>query len=200
MSEIGKDKQLRFACECVSAKSGGYSEPWAAIAKNRLLLNGTKEDILNLVAREPKTISQLAGELGLSAPSIYAHVHDMLASELLRETAERAKAYPAERYYEPNFPVIHDDEAAELCSRCQDLAASVAALFKKHRRELEKAFRNTPLAARGWTFADVAQYVYASVQRGAREILERDGALASARTHRNGVAWIFWAEQADKER
>ena len=28
---------LRFPCECVSSRAGGYSEPWAAVAKNRLM-------------------------------------------------------------------------------------------------------------------------------------------------------------------
>ena len=54
---------LRFPCECVSSRRGGYSEPWAAVAKNKLLPNGTKEEILNLVAQEPRTISQLAEAL-----------------------------------------------------------------------------------------------------------------------------------------
>src|SRR5215210_8747920 len=124
-------KGLRFPCECVSSRQGGYSEPWAAIAKNRLLPDGTKEEILNLVAQEPKTISQVAEALGLSAPSIYAHVSDMLKSELLREAVEWEKTHPAERYYEPNFPVIREDEAEELCRLCDDLASKVAALFKK---------------------------------------------------------------------
>src|SRR5215216_7945780 len=59
---------LRFPCECVSARRGGYSDPWATITKNKLLLDGTKEEILNLLAREPKTISQLAEALNLSPP------------------------------------------------------------------------------------------------------------------------------------
>ncbi|HEX8097313.1 MAG TPA: ArsR family transcriptional regulator, partial [Pyrinomonadaceae bacterium] len=77
---------LCFACECVSARRDGYSEPWAAVAKNKLINNGTKEEILNLVAREPKTISQLAEALKLSPPSVFAHVGDMMKSELLRES------------------------------------------------------------------------------------------------------------------
>ena len=192
---------LRFPCECVSSRRGGYGEPWAAVAKNKLLPDGTKEEILNLVAREPRTISQLAGALSLSAPSVHTHVSDMLKSELLREAVEWEKTHPAERYYEPNFPVIKAEEAAELCELCDDLAAKVASLFKKHRRQLEKAFRETPLAERGWDFAEVAQYVYASVQRGARERLEQDGTLAPPKAHRNGVEWVFWAEEpkADAE-
>jgi DNA-binding transcriptional ArsR family regulator len=188
-------KGLRFPCECVSSRRGGYSEPWAAVAKNKLLPNGTKEEILNLVAQEPKTISQLAEGLGLSAPSVHTHVSDMLKSDLLREAVEWEKTHPAERYYEPNFPVIRREEAAELCELCDDLASKVADLFRKHRRKLEKVFRETPLAERGWDFAEVAQFVYASVQRGAREMLEQDGTLAPPKTHRNGVEWVFWAEE-----
>jgi len=51
---------LRFPCECVSNSPGGYSDPWADITKRKLLPNGTKEQILTLVAAEPKTLSQLA--------------------------------------------------------------------------------------------------------------------------------------------
>jgi len=53
-------KGLRFACECVSARAKGYGDPWANISQNRLLPDGTKEEILNLVAQEPRTISLLA--------------------------------------------------------------------------------------------------------------------------------------------
>ena len=79
---------LRFPCECVSSGPGGYSDPWAEITKNKLLPNGTKEEILNLVAREPKTISQLAEALGLSSPSVHTHITDLMKSELLRESKE----------------------------------------------------------------------------------------------------------------
>ncbi len=53
-------KGLRFPCECVSSRQGGYSDPWAEITKNKLLPNGTKEEILNVLAQEPKTITQIA--------------------------------------------------------------------------------------------------------------------------------------------
>jgi DNA-binding transcriptional ArsR family regulator len=191
-------KELRFACECVSGNSGGYSEPWAPIAKHKLLPNGTKEDILNLLAESPKTISQIAAALGLSAPSIHTHIREMIRSELLREAVEWVRTYPAERYYEPNFPVIKEDEAAELCGVCDELAEKVAILFKRHERQLEKAFRQTPLSNR-WDFAEVAQYVYASVQRGARELLEQNGMLASPKAHKNGIAWVFWAKQPKRD-
>jgi len=186
---------LRFPCECVSARRGGYSEPWAAVTKHKLLPDGTKEEILNLVAQEPRTISQLAEALARSAPTVYTHVRDLLKSELLREAVAWEKSHPAERYYEPNFPVIKQAEAAALCALCADLAVKVAGLFEQQRRQLEQAFGATPLAARGWTFTEVAQYVFAHVQRGARQRLEQTGTLAPPKTHRNGVEWVFWAEQ-----
>src|SRR5688572_32159128 len=142
-------KGLRFPCECVSSSPGGYSDPWSEITRNKLLPNGTKEEILNALAQGPGTITQIAETLGLSAPSVHTHVSDMLRSELLREAVEWEKTHPAERYYEPNFPVIRQEEAAELCALCDDLAVKVADLFKKHRRKLEKVFRETPLAERG---------------------------------------------------
>jgi predicted ArsR family transcriptional regulator len=82
------------------------TDPWSEITKRKLLPNGTKEESLNLVAREPKTISQLAEALDLSSPSVHTPINDMMMSELLRESEEWEKKYPTERYYEPNFPVF----------------------------------------------------------------------------------------------
>jgi DNA-binding transcriptional ArsR family regulator len=186
-------KGLQFACECVSSSRGGYSEPWAGIAKHKLLPNGTKEQILNVIAREPRTISQIAAALDLSAPTVHSHVRDMLSSELLRESKRWEKIHPAERYYEPNFPVMKEDECAELCAVCDELATKVAALFQKHERELKRAFNKTPLAAQEWNFAEVAQCVYARVQRRARQQLEQDNTLTPPKPHRNGIDWVFWA-------
>jgi DNA-binding transcriptional ArsR family regulator len=186
---------LQFACECVSSARGGYSEPWAGIAKNKLLPNGTKEQIVTVVAEEPKTISQIAAALKLSAPTVHGHIREMLASELLRESKQWEKGHPAEHYYEPNFPVINEEECTELCEMCDELATKVAALVRKHERQLKAAFKKTPLTKRGWTFAQVAQCVYARVQRGARQQLEQDGTLAPAQRHRNGIDWVFWAVQ-----
>jgi DNA-binding transcriptional ArsR family regulator len=195
MSIPAKRNGLQFACECVSAR-GGYSDPWAAIAQNRLLPDGTKEQILNLVAEEPKTIAQLAKSLKLSQPSVHTHINEMMRSELLRESEEWEKRYPAERYYEPNFPVVGADERAEFESLCNEMAKRVAALFEKNHPKLERAFKKTDLEERGWTFSDVAHYLYASVQRGARQLLEERGALPPRQKHQNGAEWIFWAEES----
>jgi DNA-binding transcriptional ArsR family regulator len=194
MSVPGDLDGLRFPCACVSAR-GGYSDPWTAVTKNKLLPDGTKEEILNLLARAPQTISQLAAELQLAPPSVYAHVNDMIKSELLREAVEWEKKHPAERYYEPNFPVFRAEECAEFEALCQEMATQVVALFERKRRQMERAFRETGFASRGWGLADVTQCLYANMQRSARAQLEQRGLLRAPAKHRNGIEWVFWAEE-----
>ena len=199
MSVQNGNKGLRFPCECVS-KISGYSDPWAGVAQKKLLPNGTKEGILNLLASKPKTVAQLAKELNLAQPTVLRHINEMMASELLRESEEWERKYPAERYYEPNFPIIKADERAEFESLCQDMAEAMADLFEKRRNKLEAAFNKTALPERGGVFSDIAQYLFARVQRGARETLEQRGVLPPTEKHTNGVEWIFWAEEADSNK
>ena len=195
MSQTGGNG-LRFPCECVSNSSGGYTDPWADITKRKLLPNGTKEQIVILVAQEPKTISQLAQALELSVPSVHTHVNDMLNSELLRESAEFEKRHPTERYYEPNFPVFKAEECAEFQELCEEMAEQLAALFERRRAKMERAFQKTSLADQGWKFSDVTQCLYANMYRGARTLLEERGLLTPRQKHANGAEWIFWAEEA----
>jgi DNA-binding transcriptional ArsR family regulator len=195
MSEPDDREGLRFPCECLSGRGGGYGDPWTGVTKNKLLGNGTKEEILNLLTREPKTISQLAGELQLSPPSVYAHVRDMLRSELLRESEEWEKKHPTERYYEPNFPVFRAEECAEFEALCQEMAEQVAALFEKRRSQMERAYGKTGFEGRGWELTDVTQCLYANMQRRARAMLEQRGLLRAPEKHSNGVKWVFWAEE-----
>jgi DNA-binding transcriptional ArsR family regulator len=196
--KIPKDlNALRFPCECVSAAPGGYSDPWADITKKKLLPNGTKEQIINLVAREPQTISQLASALNLSPPSVHTHINDLMNSELLRESEEWEKKYPTERYYEPNFPVFRAQECAEFKALCEEMSDEVVALFEGRRAKMERAFAKTSLTQQGWELSDVTQCLYANMQRGARELLEQRGILTSRERHANGAEWIFWAEEPD---
>ena len=190
-------KGLRFPCECVSSSSGGYSDPWAEITKNKLLPNGTKEQILNIVAQEPNTITQIAEALGLSAPTVHTHVSDMLRSELLREAVEWEKTHPAERYYEPNFPVFKAAECAEFMGLCQEMSKELVTLFEKKRQKMERAFQKTDLREKGWELSDLTQCLFANMYRGARTQLEQRGLLAPREKHANGAQWIFWAEEAE---
>src|SRR5438876_956668 len=96
MSTLEQRQGLRFACQCVSARESIIkTDPWAAIAQKKLLLDGTKEEILNVVARKPKTVAQMAKELDLSSPTVLTHVRALLESELLRESEETERRYPA---------------------------------------------------------------------------------------------------------
>ncbi|MDQ2974418.1 MAG: winged helix-turn-helix domain-containing protein [Acidobacteriota bacterium] len=192
-------KGLRFPCECVSAGTGGYSDPWAEITKKKLLPNGTKEEILNLVAREPKTISQLAEALDLSSPSVHTHINDMMKSELLRESEEWEKKYPTERYYEPNFPVFKAAECEEFKALCDEMSKELVTMFERKSKKMERAFRETGLSKQGWELSDVTQCLYANMQRGARTMLEQRGLLSARQKHRNGAAWIFWAQEPETD-
>lgn len=192
---VNDRKGLRFPCECVSGLQGGYTDPWADITKRKLLPNGTKEQIVTLLAEEPKTISQLAQALNLSAPSVYTHINDMLESELLRESQEFEKRHPSERYYEPNFPIFKAKECAEFRELCDEMAQQLANLFERRRAAMERAFRNTDLPDQGWELTDVTQCLYANIYRSARALLEQGGLLKSRQPHANGAEWIFWAEE-----
>ena len=190
---------LQFPCECVSAHRG-YSDPWAAIAQDKLLSDGTKERVLNSVARRPKTIARLAKELGLSQPTVHAHVNDLLKSELLCLAEDWEKEHPAENYYEPNFPVFAAADRAASKPICQAMAEQIADLFERNQSGLQRAIEKASVAERGWGYADVAQSLYASVQRGARKILEERGVLPRRLKHKNGSEWLFWAEETDTGR
>lgn len=192
---VGENKGLRFPCECVSNSPGGYSDPWADITKRKLLPNGTKEQILTLLADEPKTLSQLAHALNLSPPSVHTHINDMLKSELLRESEEFEKRHPSERYYEPNFPIFKAEECAEFRTLCEEMAEELATLFEQRLTKMERAFNNTSLPEHGWKLSDVTQCLYANMYRRARTSLEERGLLAPRAKHANGAEWIFWAEE-----
>ncbi len=190
-------KGLRFPCECVSSHPAGYSDPWAEITKNKLLPNGTKEQILNVLAHGPKTITQIAEALGLSGPSIHTHVSDMLRSELLRKAEESDKLHPAERYYEPNFPVFKAEECAEFKDLCEEMSTGLVAVFVKNQKKMERAFSKTSLAKQGWELSDITQCLFANLYRGARTQLEERGLLSPREKHANGAKWIFWAEEPE---
>ncbi|HEX6717850.1 MAG TPA: winged helix-turn-helix domain-containing protein, partial [Pyrinomonadaceae bacterium] len=191
---VGKRTGLHFPCECVSSLPGGYTDPWADVTKKKLFPDGTKEQIMNLVAEEPKTISQLAQALNLSAPSVHTHINDMLNSELLRESEEYEKRHPSERYYEPNFPVFKTEECEEFLPLCEEMAEQLANLFERRRAKMERAFRKTSLPNHGWEFSDITQCLFTNMYRSARTLLEQRGLLAPPKKHKNGAEWIFWAE------
>jgi DNA-binding transcriptional ArsR family regulator len=186
---------LLFPCECVSAREENYSDPWSPISRNRLFSDGTKEDILNLIADGPKTISQIAKALELSPPSVHKHINELLASELIRDSIEWEKLHPKERYYEPNFPVVDHDKCSAMEEICGEISAELVRLFREARPRFERAFETTGLAESGWSLDDLSQCLFANIQRTARRTLEEVGGVKPVEPHRNGVSWSFWAEK-----
>ena len=196
-SLVEDDHRLRFACACASAVPTA-ADPWVAIVNQRKLNDGTKERILNAIYRQPRTITQLAELLGISAPAVHRHVVDLLADELIHEVdlaaAERSRG--SERYYRPNFPVVLAADRAALQPVLDDLAAEIAAAFHRRQEALADAFAQTSLPARGEPVEMLLHYLYAAATRLARARLEGDGALPPWPAHADGSRWIWWAEEA----
>ena len=85
---LGDYHRLRFSCACCSAVPIA-EDPWVAIVNQRKLNDSTKELILNAIYRLPRTITQLAELLGISARAVHRHAGEMLASELIKGGARR---------------------------------------------------------------------------------------------------------------
>src|SRR5215208_4411879 len=96
--QLPEARRLRLACSCASANDV-MSDPWAAIPHDGKLNDGTKERILNALAAQPRTITQLAELLGISSPAVHRHVTDLLASELIGEAVipQDGRRSPVER-------------------------------------------------------------------------------------------------------
>ena len=196
-SPMTEDFRLRLACSCASA-SEVMSDPWAAISHDGKLNDGTKELILNLLFRQPRTTTQIAELLGLSPPAVHRHVTDLLASELIAEVdvPEDGRRSPVERFYQPTFPVVLAADRASLDPVLEDLAADIAAAFQRRQEALVDAFAQTSLPAHGQSFAALRHYLYATAVRIARAQLEADGALPPWPEHADGSRWVWWAEEA----
>ena len=194
---IGDDHRLRFACACASAVPTA-EDPWVAIVNQRKLNDGTKELILNAIYRQPRTITQLAELLGISAPAVHRHVAGLLADELIQEVDLVApqRGRGSERYYRPNFPVVLAADRAALQPVLEDLATDVATLFQRRQETLASALAQTSLPARGEPMEMLLHYLYATATRLARARLEADGALPPWPEHADGSRWIWWAEEA----
>ena len=196
-SRVDDEHRLRFACACASAVPIA-EDPWVAIVNQRKLNDGTKELILNAIYRQPRTITQLAAHLGISAPAVHRHVVDLLADELIQEVDVVApqRSRGSERYYRPNFPVVLAADRAALQPVLEELAADIAALFHQRREALAEAFADTSLPTRGEAVETLLHYLYATATRLARARLEADGALPPWPDHADGSRWIWWAEEA----
>ena len=195
--EVASTGLLHFACSCASGAEV-TDDPWAAVSKGGKLKDGTKERILNLIYRRPRTIAQLAQELGVSQPAVHRHITEMLGSELIREASgpEVERASPVERFYRPNFPVVLAEDRAAFQPVLEELAREFAEAFRGSQEALATAFAWTSLPGHEERFEALLHYLYTMVSRLARERLEREGVLPQWPEHGDGSRWLWWAEEA----
>jgi predicted ArsR family transcriptional regulator len=160
-------KILQFACDCVSHLHDVVRDPWSHVSRAGLISNETKEIILNKTYRRPKTVTQLAKEIGLSQPAIHKHVKELLASDMLRPASldDEQKAYRVEQYYEPNFPVLLMEDLAQLEPVCRQVGNRIAEIYWEYRDELRKAFSGTSLEQRGYVLEDILDFLYSKIRR-----------------------------------
>ena len=195
--EHGAYRILQFACDCVSHLHDTIRDPWSYVARAGLISSETKEIILNKTYRQPKTVTQLAKEIGLSQPAIHKHVGELLASDLMREAhlPDEEKTYRVEKYYEPNFPVLLQEDVAQLEPVCQKVARRIAEVFWEHRDELREAFTGCSLEERGYTVEDILDYLYSKIRRQGHGVLDEQGFFPELPVHRDGSRWVYWAEE-----
>jgi DNA-binding transcriptional ArsR family regulator len=192
---------LQFACDCVSYLHDTIRDPWSYVSRAGLISNETKEIILNKIYRQPKTVTQLAKEIGLSQPAIYKHVKELLDSDMMREAhlPDEEKAYRVERYYEPNFPVLLQEDVVQLEPVCRKVARRVAEIYWEHRDELQEAFAGCSLESRGYGLEDILDFLYSKIRRLGREILDEQGFFPELPAHPDGSRWVYWAEEVEIE-
>jgi DNA-binding transcriptional ArsR family regulator len=195
------DRILQFACDCVSHLNQPIRDPWSYVSRAGLISNETKEIILNKTYREPKTVTQLAKEIGLSQPTIYKHVKELLASDMMREAhlPDAEKSYRVERYYEPNFPVLLEKDVDQLEPACRKIAERIAEIFWEHKDELEEAFAGTSLEERGYSLENILDFLYSKIRRLGREVLDEQGFFPELPRHQDGSRWVYWAEEIEIE-
>jgi DNA-binding transcriptional ArsR family regulator len=193
---------LQFACDCVSHLHQPMRDPWSYVTRAGLIASETKEIILNKTYREPKTVTQLANEIGLSQPAIYKHVKELLASDMMREAPlpDAEKIYRVEKYYEPNFPILLEEDVAQLEPVCQKIADRIAQVFWEHRDELQESFAGSSLERRGYALGDVLDYLYSRIRRVGRDVLDEQGFFPDLPAHRDGSRWVYWAEEIELEK
>ncbi len=194
-------KILQFACDCVSKLHDAKRDPWSHVSRAGLISNETKEIILNKTYRQPKTVTQLAKEIGLSQPAIHKHVKELLASDMLRAASmsDSEKTYRVERYYEPNFPVLLSEDLEQLEPICDKIANKIAGILWKHKDDLKKSFRGSSLEERGYAIEDILDFLYSKIRRKGRDVLGEQGFFPELPIHKDGSRWVYWAEEIENE-
>ncbi len=198
-SDQKSGKILQFACDCVSRLHDVIRDPWSHVSRAGLISSETKEIILNKTYRQPKTVTQLAKEIGLSQPAIHKHVKEMLTTDMLRpaSVSDSDKTYRVEQYYEPNFPVILMEDLSQMESLCDQMANEIAGLFWKNKDNLKQAFKGSSMENRGYELDDILDFLYSKIRRKGRKILDEQRFFPDVPVHKDGSEWLYWAEEID---
>jgi len=186
-------KDLTFPCDCLSGNPR-CEESWVRVAKGGMFKDGTKEQILNELHRSPQTIAQYAKNHDLSQPTVHRHLSDLLKHGLIREVETSEKDYVAEKYYQPNFPVITRDDQAQFEEGILALAKELAGTITRSLPHLKKTFERSDASRKGWKFEEIAQYLVFTAQRAARKKLEAENILATE-LKSAGLDYLFWATE-----
>ena len=189
---------LRFACACASAVPVA-EDPWVAIVNQRKLNDGTKELILNALYRRPRTVAQLAQQLGLSAAGRAPPCRG----------AARQRADPRGGRAGGWAPVgPRTLLPAQFPGRARRRSGGAAARAgRARRRDSPRPFRPRAGGPRarpsrapacppaGNRSRRCSTTCTPTATRMARERLEADGDLPPWPEHADGSRWVWWAEE-----
>jgi len=187
---------LEFSCSCINS----LDDPWSYVSRSGSLSSETRQIIINKIYKEPKTVTQLAKEIGLSQPAIHKHVVELLNEGLIKEVEvpENERAFKREKYYSPTFPVVLKSDLGILEPILMEIVEEVAAIIKKNEDRLKSGFDSTSMPKRLLAFEDLTFFLYKKIIDLTREKFEREGFFPEIPL-RKGEKWVFWAEEVDVE-
>jgi len=187
---------LKYSCNCINS----VDDPWSYISRAGSLSSETRQIIINKTYKEPKTVTQLAKEIGLSQPAIHKHVVDLLREGLIKEAEilESKRVFKREKYYAPTFPVVLTSDLNIPEPILTKITEEIAEIIKKARNQLKISFDKTSLPKRKWVFEDLTFFLYKKIMDLTREKFEQQGFFPEIPL-KNGEKWVFWAEEVDVE-
>jgi len=109
------------------------------------------------------------------------------------------RKHGVEKYFEPSFPVLLEEDVAQLEPACRRVAERIAEVFWDERESLEQAFEGSSLDERDYKLEDILDYLYSRIRRVARNALDEQNFFPELPKHPDGSRWVYWAEEIDIE-